>query len=144
MRKSLYQLYYGVWANSIVAYDPGRPVWEREWDVLVVVDGFRADLMIDLADELEYIVRVDSVHSNVSTSSECIEKNFREEYASVMEHKAYVSGNPHGRPTATASTSSESSSRCGGTSGTMATEPSGRGRQTNEPSTCGTKTTPAG
>ena len=95
VRESLYQLYYGVWANSIVAYDPGRPIWEREWDVLVVLDGFRADLMLELADEFENLDRVDSVPSNASTSSEWIEKNFRKEYASVMEDTAYVSGNPH-------------------------------------------------
>jgi len=38
----------------------GTPIYEREWDVLVVLDACRLDLMEGVADEYEFIERVDS------------------------------------------------------------------------------------
>ena len=95
VRGSAYKLYYGLWAKSTVLHNPGETFWNREWDVLLVLDAFRADLMRELADEVEYIDCVGSVWSNASTSGEWMQRNFNERYATEMSETAFVCGNPH-------------------------------------------------
>jgi len=95
VRSSAYNLYYGLWANSTVLYNPGETFWNRDWDVLLVLDAFRADLMRELADEVGYIVSVGSVWSNASTSGEWMQRNFNEEYENEMSQTAFICGNPH-------------------------------------------------
>ena len=95
VRSSAYSLYYGLWANSTTLYNPGETFWKQDWDVLLVLDAFRADLMRELADEVEYINDVESIWSNASTSGEWMERNFNERYATEMSETAFICGNPH-------------------------------------------------
>ncbi len=58
--------------------DYGTNVFEREWDVLVVLDGCRMDLLRSVSHEIEFIDRVESMRSVGSSSSEWLENTFHE------------------------------------------------------------------
>jgi len=55
----------------------GTNVYERGWDVLVVLDACRADLLRGIATGVEFIDRVETVRSVGSSSSEWLEETFR-------------------------------------------------------------------
>jgi hypothetical protein len=49
--ESAYQFYFGLWVNSTALYDPGDPIWDREWDLLIVLDACRPELLTKVATE---------------------------------------------------------------------------------------------
>ncbi|WP_199180611.1 hypothetical protein [Haloferax marisrubri] len=77
----------------------GTPVYERDWDVLLLLDACRYDLMRDVAagGDYPFLEAMESVYSAASMSSEWMEKNFADEYDSEVANTAYVSGNPFSR-----------------------------------------------
>ena len=56
--------------------DYGTNVYEREWDVLVVLDACRADLLQSVAPDIDFLGAVESVRSVGSSSSEWLENTF--------------------------------------------------------------------
>ncbi len=54
----------------------GTDVYEREWDVLVVLDACRADLLQSVAPEFDFLGDVDTLRSVGSSSSEWLENTF--------------------------------------------------------------------
>ena len=87
-RRSLRELAAGGVRRTI---DPhlGRVWWDRDWDVLVVMDGCRVDLAREVLDE-----PVDAVWSPASTSIDWIERHFAGQYRDEWTDTAYVTANP--------------------------------------------------
>jgi hypothetical protein len=56
----------------------GTNVYEREWDVLVVLDACRVDLLRTVAPAFEFIDHVEMIRSVGSSSSEWLENTFRD------------------------------------------------------------------
>ena len=56
--------------------DYGTNIFERDWDVLLVLDGCRVDLLRSLASEIQLIDAVESMRSVGSSSSEWLENTF--------------------------------------------------------------------
>jgi hypothetical protein len=54
----------------------GTNVYEREWDVLVVLDACRADLLQSIAADIEFLGDVRTIRSVGSSSSEWLENTF--------------------------------------------------------------------
>ncbi|MFB6151549.1 MAG: hypothetical protein ABEJ40_07070 [Haloarculaceae archaeon] len=79
--------------------DVGVPVYERDWDVLVILDACRADLMDEVAreyaDEYPFLAPYRRHTSLGSNSGEWMDRNFTDEYADEMAGTAMVTGNPH-------------------------------------------------
>lgn len=75
----------------------GHSIYERDWDVLVVLDACRVDLIREVADEYEFIGGIETFYSNASKSSTWMERNFGDEYAEETAGTAYVTGNPFSR-----------------------------------------------
>jgi hypothetical protein len=74
--------------------DPGTPIYEREWDLFVVVDACRLDLMREVAPAYEFADDIGTIRSLDSTTAVWMRKNFAPEYAAEMSETAYVCGNP--------------------------------------------------
>jgi hypothetical protein len=55
----------------------GTNVYDRSWDVLVVLDACRADLLQSVASDYEFLETVESVQSVGSSSSEWLENTFQ-------------------------------------------------------------------
>ena len=68
--------------------DLGYRIYDRDWDVLLVLDAARADMYFEVAG------RGRAALSCASASNEWIGKNFAPEYREEMARTAYVTANP--------------------------------------------------
>ncbi|WP_101297446.1 alkaline phosphatase family protein [Halegenticoccus soli] len=94
-RPALSELYMGAWSRVGRAYNYGTPVWEREWDLLVILDACRVDLLRAVEGEYAFVDgALGTLDSVGSMSAEWLEKTFAPEYADEMRRTAYVTGNP--------------------------------------------------
>jgi len=74
--------------------DSGTPIYDRDWDLLIVVDACRLDLMREVAPAYDYIDHVGAFRSLDSMTLRWMQKNFVPTYADEMAETAYVCGNP--------------------------------------------------
>ena len=87
-----YDLYTGLWWLAW-PLPRGTNVYEREWDLLVVLDACRVDLLRSVADEYEFLGEIERVESVGSMSKEWMAKTFTDEYADEVAETAYVTSN---------------------------------------------------
>jgi hypothetical protein len=73
----------------------GDPIWEREWDVLLILDACRYDVFRDTYRDADWIDNLESVQSVGSASPEWMDETFADEYRDEMAETAYVTGNPY-------------------------------------------------
>lgn len=93
LSKSFYIAYKTAW-GALTRLDIGRNVFEEEWDLLVVLDGCRVDVLEEVAPEYSFLEDVTSVWSAGSGSKEWMSKTFGERNRSEIQRTAYVSANP--------------------------------------------------
>jgi len=87
-----YDLYTGLWWLAW-PIPRGTNVYEREWDVLVVLDACRVDLLRSVADEYDFLGEIERVESVGSMSKEWMAKTFTDEHADEVADTAYVTSN---------------------------------------------------
>jgi hypothetical protein len=91
--RNAYYAYVGASMGLFSRYPPGTNVFERDWDVMVLLDTCRVDALRAVADEYDFISTVDRHMSVGSGSSEWIASTFREEYEDEIANTAYISAN---------------------------------------------------
>ncbi|WP_137288557.1 alkaline phosphatase family protein [Natronorubrum halophilum] len=91
--RPLYNLYVGVFLTSSHRYPYGTPIFEKEWDALIVLDACRVDALREVADEYEFLDEIDSIRSVGSTSFEWLNHTFSAEYFEEIQRTGYVTGN---------------------------------------------------
>jgi len=74
--------------------NPGTPVWERDWDVLLILDACRVDLMQEVADDYAFLDNFDTHESVASKSPNWIQRTFTDAHREHVDSAAYVTGNP--------------------------------------------------
>lgn len=89
----LYALYEGIWRPLFAPFASGTNVFERDWDLLVVLDGCRVDALREVADEYDFLDEVGSVRSVGSQSKEWLARTFTPEYEDQIASTAYVTAN---------------------------------------------------
>lgn len=72
----------------------GESVFEADWDVLVILDACRADLMAEAATDHDWIDTPATRASIAGSSKEWMERTFTNAYADTIADTAYVTGNP--------------------------------------------------
>lgn len=70
-------------------------VYSREWDVLVILDACRVDLMESVVDDYDFITSVPSLYSVGGTSDEWMQRTFGDVDSATLESTAYVTANAH-------------------------------------------------
>jgi len=85
------ELWYGGLRRLNPIFSPGTVVWERDWDILVVADACRVDLL-QSTNEFDDVPHIRSVGSK---SPEWMANTFTPEYYEEMERTAYITGNPY-------------------------------------------------
>ncbi|WP_336001793.1 hypothetical protein [Halorientalis halophila] len=70
----------------------GRPIYERDWDVLIILDACRADFMSEVKGDYPFVSE-NSTISNASNSRLWHERNFNSVYSDEMARTVLVSGN---------------------------------------------------
>lgn len=73
---------------------PGTSIYEREWDLLIVLDACRLDLLREVKDEYDFIEGVGELTSVDTMTHPWMEKTFGERFRSEMAETAYVCGSP--------------------------------------------------
>ena len=91
---SRYQLYTGALRRLGRLYNYGTPIFEAEWDLLVVLDACRYDLLQEVRDEYVFLDG-DTTNSVGSATEEWMAKNFISKYEADIGELVYVTGNPH-------------------------------------------------
>lgn len=72
-------------------------IFEHDWDLMVVLDACRVDLMEEVVAEEDYNF-VNTVHTRTSQSGQSsgwMHENFTEEYRREIQETIYVTSNPH-------------------------------------------------
>jgi hypothetical protein len=72
-------------------------VFNKEWDLLIVLDTCRPDALRQVMDEYPFIDQVDSEWSVGSSSSEWILNTFDRSYREEISETAYITSNPYSR-----------------------------------------------
>lgn len=77
--------------------DPrGEPIYKSEWDVLIVLDACRVDLLEEVSSNYSFIPKnVQSRRSVASCSRLWMDRNFSEKYSKEMAETVHVTGNPY-------------------------------------------------
>jgi hypothetical protein len=75
-------------------YSP-TPIWEKEWDVLIVLDACRYDLMTEFEAEFEFLENRNQLVSTASSTVGWVETNFAADYDAELSETAYITGNPN-------------------------------------------------
>lgn len=91
--ESGYHVYVGSLLSISSRLDIGTNVFDREWDVLVVLDACRVDALRAVKDEYDFINNVSSMWSVGSTTVEWMALTFRNKHLSAIEDTTYVNGN---------------------------------------------------
>ncbi|QRY23495.1 sulfatase-like hydrolase/transferase [Halobacterium sp. GSL-19] len=91
----VYTWYLVIWYAVTSRMSLGTNVYERDWDVLLILDACRIDTLREVADEYEFIDDVETMWSVGSQSDEWMANTFTEEYRPEIEKTHYVTGNGH-------------------------------------------------
>jgi hypothetical protein len=91
VKRAGYEFYVGIWRNIGKWYNYGTPVWQDDWDICLVLDACRWDLISDV--DREYLTD-DWKYSVASSSGEWIPKTF---YDRDNSDVAYVTANPYSK-----------------------------------------------
>ena len=92
-RESVNEVYGGAWRYLGWHVPRGTNVYEKEWDMLVILDACRVDLLREVAADYPFIGEVKSLDSVGSMSEEWMVKTFTDEYAAETSETAYVTAN---------------------------------------------------
>jgi len=73
-------------------------VYSRDWDILLILDGCRVDVMEAVADEYSFLGdEVESITSTGGGSPQWMANTFTSRYADAINETVYVTANPHTR-----------------------------------------------
>ena len=90
-KQSAYEFYVGAWSNIGRRYNYGTSIWEDNWDICLVLDACRWDLIPEL--DRSYLTD-QSKYSVASSSGEWISKTFG---CRDNSDTAYVTANPYSK-----------------------------------------------
>ena len=60
--------------------NPGESIDTREWDVLLILNDCRMDLLHEVADEYDFVQEIDTLYSLGSKSPDWMRRNFKSTY----------------------------------------------------------------
>ncbi len=93
-REAAYEFYVGIYRQVGRRINFGTPIYDEDWDLLVVLDACRWDLMAEVADEYGFVDE-EWTYSVASSSAEWMGRNFSERYADEATQTAHVTANPY-------------------------------------------------
>lgn len=94
-RYVLDQAWMGILRGLSPLFEEGTNVYEKDWDVLLVLDACRVDVMEEVASEYEFLDHPGTHRSTASTSGEWMRTTFTEEYIHEIENTIYITANGH-------------------------------------------------
>ncbi|WP_138007348.1 hypothetical protein [Halalkalirubrum salinum] len=98
IRAPMYVIYtwYLVFWYAVTSRIPiGTNVYERDWDLLIILDACRVDTLIEVAPEYDFIEDVETIWSVGSQSDEWMVNTFIPDYDKKINQTHYITGNGH-------------------------------------------------
>lgn len=90
------RLYERFLARPTTLFDRSRTnIFTRDWDILLVLDACRTDLIEEVESEYDFLSNGDEITSTGSNSPLWMRRTFTDEHADEMAETAYVNANPH-------------------------------------------------
>lgn len=86
--------YNGLFFSLTSRYPIGTNIFDREWDLLLVLDACRVDAMKEVASEYDFIRTVGSIWSVGSSSHEWACKTYTNDHLGIIRDTRLVSTNP--------------------------------------------------
>lgn len=93
--KSLYYQYVATSMTVFSRYPIGTNVFEKDWDVLLILDTCRVDALKEVESEYDFIHDIGTLTSVGSCSPEWIACTFDEKYSDTLANTGYVSANAY-------------------------------------------------
>jgi hypothetical protein len=88
-----YELYRGMWRILGSQIPVGTHVFERNWEVLIVLDACRSDVLKSVQGKYDFLDNFDTIWSAGSHSREWLAKTFARKYENKIKDTAYITGN---------------------------------------------------
>lgn len=79
---------------SLFGNRQGDNIYKDDWDVLLILDACRADLLQQFTSEYPFLDVIETRYSVGSTSAEWMENTFTAEHRDVIADTIYITGNP--------------------------------------------------
>lgn len=86
-------IWYSIWNTVSSRTTVGTNIYERDWDLMVILDACRVDSLREFSDAKPYLNDVQSIRSVGSMSPEWMLKTFVEEYREEVSETAHLSAN---------------------------------------------------
>ena len=93
--ETLYANYLKLWQYRARIGNIGQSIYERNWDVLLILDACRVDLIEGVENEYSFLDTPGTHTSLGSMSKEWLEANFTTDFPNQIKQTAYVTGNPY-------------------------------------------------
>jgi len=93
LTQDLYALYFVPWLAATTKRPVGTNVFDREWDLLVVLDACRVDALHSVAPEYPWLTPISATTSVGSTSKEWMINTFKSDYREPIGRTACVTAN---------------------------------------------------
>ena len=85
----------GILRRTAPLFEEGTNVYEKDWDLLIILDACRVDAMEEVVDEYLFLNEPDTHRSTASTSGEWMRTTFTQELYDEIQNTVYVTANQH-------------------------------------------------
>jgi hypothetical protein len=95
LKKRCYYTYACGWMWATQWKSFGTNILDRDWDILIILDSCRTDLISEVSNEYEFIGDIDSIWSVGSITTEWMAQTFRKDKYPEIADTGYLSTTPH-------------------------------------------------
>lgn len=81
--------------KNIAKCYPSTNIYEKDWDILVILDACRSDLFREVYPQYDFMGNFSTINSVGSKTPEWIHKTFIKKYFDEISNTIYISGNPN-------------------------------------------------
>jgi arylsulfatase A-like enzyme len=93
LQKKIYYPYIGLWYTVTSRHPIGKNIYEKDWDVAIILDTCRVDALRELESEYEFINGINSIWSVGSSTPEWLINTFTTEWADKIRKTTRISAN---------------------------------------------------
>lgn len=98
VKESGRELYVGGLRRINEVYPRGTNVYDRDWELLILLDGCRTDLIRSVEDKWSFLDEPGSLTSVGSSSKQWLDRTVADERRAQLKQTAYVTANPFTHP----------------------------------------------
>lgn len=81
--------------KALSSFYPSKNIFDYDWDLLIVLDGCRYDLMTSVNSEYNFANEIEKKRSVGSKTTEWMNKTFSDRYRKELKKTIYITGNPN-------------------------------------------------